>query len=507
MPKHFTTLLFAILLPLCLNAQPSYEYPATVRERVRLADMGNNIQKFEEGQRLTLLGEELKRSAAYPGSPFRVKAGEGLYLASQKDLSALEFETEALSLDGLWRLHYLQSTAVEAFERHGWDFELRRELDEEYERFYQSLELHHDPFLSDYLNRLLQKAAPQNLPSRHPAILRTVLFKDHEPAALSCADGRIFLSTGLLSTLQHEDELIAILANEIAHIYFDHAVSNFRAIEQKEARAAFWAGLATLAAATVETWAATESIRNGTFTPIDFLAFGNFTGSVSFLSNTIAAAVVSRLGMEYTPPQRTEADNATLSVLKKLNLSEDALHRALLRIHEHHQAREGLPNSGSEQLFPALRPRINSLQPNGSSKAIPPPQPYFVQQTALARTLTAWAHFHQGQYGIARQLLALQQEARAMTCEDYLLFSALARHTTAETDGLQQALNMLQEAEQRFPLLPAELFLEKALLHQRLGSQENLKSALTAYYRALQETGRPGSSEKLWWAEQWLNRL
>ncbi len=115
-------------------------------------------------------------------------------------------------------MSYIQSEGLEQVAKHGWEEpELRAEVEQEYLELENSLEIYEDPLLQDYLNQLLLRIYPGELPERHTANLRVHLFNGSEPVSLGCSNGNIYLSTGLLSTLGSEAELMAMLAVEVAH--------------------------------------------------------------------------------------------------------------------------------------------------------------------------------------------------------------------------------------------------------------------------------------------------
>ena len=81
---------------------------------------------------------------------------------------------------------------------------------------------------------------------------RAYRYEDSDPNAAALADGRIYISTGLLKYLasrgSREDELAFILGHELAHTVAQHLVRRYRQLAQQE----MWLGLASagLSAAT-----------------------------------------------------------------------------------------------------------------------------------------------------------------------------------------------------------------------------------------------------------------
>jgi predicted Zn-dependent protease len=81
---------------------------------------------------------------------------------------------------------------------------------------------------------------------------RVILYEGRDPNAAALADGRVYVSTGMLAWLaprpQAEDALAFVLAHELAHTTAQHLVDRYRAISQQN----LWASVigAGLAAAT-----------------------------------------------------------------------------------------------------------------------------------------------------------------------------------------------------------------------------------------------------------------
>ena len=71
------------------------------------------------------------------------------------------------------------------------------------------------------------------------------VYEDPDPNAAALADGRIYVSTGLLKYLEgrgsHEDELAFILGHELGHTVAQHLVKRYRQLARQE----IWIGLAS----------------------------------------------------------------------------------------------------------------------------------------------------------------------------------------------------------------------------------------------------------------------
>jgi predicted Zn-dependent protease len=160
------------------------------------------------------------------------------------------------------------------------------------------------------------------------------------------------INSGLLASLHSEDELVAILSHEIAHFVLDHSIQNLNEKIKRQERAAFWAGLATVATAVVEGVAAAKS---------DYYIPGYATIAVATLSTSIAESVNEQLGMEYNHAQENEADAIAVEILGLLNYDTSALSTALSRIEQVQTSERDYSMYLHTETHPALIDRIRSL--------------------------------------------------------------------------------------------------------------------------------------------------
>jgi predicted Zn-dependent protease len=100
-----------------------------------------------------------------------------------------------------------------------------------------------DKTLQEYVN-LVGNAVARN--SGRPNIPYNFVVVDSPlQNAFSCPGGIIFVSSGLLKTIQSEDQLAGILAHEVAHVGHKHALKSIQ-------RAQFFNGVGKITAATME---------------------------------------------------------------------------------------------------------------------------------------------------------------------------------------------------------------------------------------------------------------
>lgn len=83
-----------------------------------------------------------------------------------------------------------------------------------------------DPFLQEYVNELGQSLVPKETPEGVNFSFRVIAAR--EPNALALPDGRIFVTTGLLTFVNNEAQLAFTLGHEIGHVVEQHYARGVR---------------------------------------------------------------------------------------------------------------------------------------------------------------------------------------------------------------------------------------------------------------------------------------
>lgn len=116
---------------------------------------------------------------------------------------------------------------------------------------------------------------------------RVFLLQDPDPNAVSLADGRVYVTSGMLDYLasrgSREDELAAVLSHELAHTVAQHLVRRFRQLQQQQ-----------LLLAVVGAGTAIASQQAGS--------------SLGSLANDAASLIASVANSAYSQDQELEAD-------------------------------------------------------------------------------------------------------------------------------------------------------------------------------------------------------
>jgi predicted Zn-dependent protease len=84
--------------------------------------------------------------------------------------------------------------------------------------------VYRDPLLEDHLDRIVERLLPASARVPGAPVPRIVVLADPTLNAFALPDGRLYLHTGLLSRLQGDGEIAAVLARELAHVVRRHAL-------------------------------------------------------------------------------------------------------------------------------------------------------------------------------------------------------------------------------------------------------------------------------------------
>lgn len=106
--------------------------------------------------------------------------------------------------------------------------ELRIEMQPEADRVARRMleHSHADPLVNGYINAIGQSLVPEESSSGLSFSFR--VLEDHRTNAFALPDGRIFVTSGLLSFVENEAQLAIVLGHEIAHVVEGHTLDSIR---------------------------------------------------------------------------------------------------------------------------------------------------------------------------------------------------------------------------------------------------------------------------------------
>jgi predicted Zn-dependent protease len=269
------------------------------------------------------------------------------------------FEFEYKNIQEFWDASII-TNVLYRHKSKGFQYDLRHDMESDALQYIQDVKSRGlefiDPYLNTYIYSLIAKIAPYQLIDGRPGSIN-IIIQDNPSINVCCyPNGTIVLNTGLLAALHTEDELVAVLAHEIAHFVLDHTIQNVNEAISRKKRAEFWSGVLTGVTAVAEGYMAAKT---GYYVP------GRATLAMATISTAIASQVIERLGMKYNHEQENEADRFAVEALKVLGYDENSLATALSRLKQEYLNERNNSVYVNSYTHPALSKRIKAVgEPN-----------------------------------------------------------------------------------------------------------------------------------------------
>jgi Zn-dependent protease with chaperone function len=455
MKKALVYLLLA--LPFTIYAQLTFELKGVISKKISSTLLvGKNI--------------ELKSIYGFEGFYEAKISSEGKEENIDfKHLNRITFNPA--SLREFWQLQGIKTGAYENIFRSGFQYKLRKEIDDEALEYLSYIETNNlifeDSYLESYLYSLIYKIYPDRLNDGRPGILNVHVIKDLLPNAFIFPNGSLFISTGLLSTIHSEEELIGVLAHEVSHFVLDHSLININKATARQKRAEFWAAVATAVAATAEIYAANHN---------QYYAPGAFTMSTAILAFGIAESVSIRFGLQYSREQEFEADNCANELMKFIKVNPLALSSALLKIKRYCVKTGNYLALTGEGTHPSLNDRINSI-------GMPPlfKDDKYDRVISFVNTFNAILEFNNQHFSSCSTLLERNVAANVAIEEDYLMLAMVNIYMFDNEEKNMEALKYINVAKQIsvFPTINQPK--QEAIVLIRLKKFEEAKNCLLKY--------------------------
>jgi beta-barrel assembly-enhancing protease len=412
----------------------------------------------------------------------RVNYENKSYEILPRDLQLIEFQPPK-TVAQAWDIISIKSTLFNNLVENGYQYDLRNDLDEESNDYLIAISKNglwfEDAYLEDYIQSMLYKIHPITLSDMRPGSLNIKIVKSNIPNAYTLPNGTIIVNTGLLSLIDSEEELIAALAHEVAHFVLDHYIVNYNKTVQRENRAAFWAGVATAAAAITEGYLA---YNNPYYVP------GGLTLSTAALSTTLAVSISERLGLKYSREQENEADRAAVMILDALGIDHLALSSVLLKIQDYAiQAGDffALSDNGTH---PGLSERITAIGNLNEQKFY---APEYHQLISFVNTFNANEEYSLKHFTKCDDLVQKNINSGVATEDDYLLKAMVTRVLYDTQEKNMEALDYIQKAKSLNVLPNLFVFKEEGLTYLRLNNNNEANNAFQRYLAELESISDP----------------
>ncbi|MFZ0472314.1 MAG: M48 family metalloprotease [Bacteroidales bacterium] len=362
---------------------------------------------------------------------------------SPRDLKNIEFTPKDLSQ--VWQSELLKAGTYEKL-LSGYQYNIRRAMEEEMGDYLSRLEqggrFYIDNYLETRLYGILRRIYAVRPDDGRPGVMSLRIITDLTPDAWVGPDGTMIITTGMITAVNSEDELMALMAQEVAHFALDHYMNNYD----------------SLAAMYAET---------------------NLS-----------------LVIKYNPFQEKQADGCAVSVLKILGKNPAALGSVLRKVRRYGEITGNYYMTTANGEFPVAAGRSAAFSDTDNFFSAD-----FERMISPIISYNAFDAYNQSQYPLCKWLLNRNMESGEATAEDYILMSKalLLLSDTEEKD--REALNMVRRVIVPGNAVPSEAYKQEALVLMRMNRNDEATASLDHYAISLEDNYKKYSSMSGDWSQ------
>jgi len=457
-------LLLLLVSPFFLKAQLPIETKGVVNKKIsRNLPVGTSVE----------LNALLKDDSGKSYKAF-LRADKVAETVNLDELDNITFEYS--NSREFWQVQAAKRLVFDNLLKNGLQYKLRQELEDDALEYMNKIKnnnlIFEDSYLESYLYTLVYKIYPDRLKDERPGVVNVHIIKDLDPNAFIFSNGTLFISTGLLSIINSEEELIGVLSHEIAHFVLDHSVININKAVQRQKRAEFWSAVATGLAAAGEAYLAST---NSYYNP------GAITMNSAILSSSIAESINERLGLKYSREQELEADKCAVDLMRYLKIDPSALSSALTKIKSYCIQTGNFMALTDEGTHPSLIKRIEAIGKVGEYN-----NPNYDKMISFVNSFNAISEFSNQHFTTCIDLAYRNVQSNVATEEDYILL-AMATMSLYNTDKKnKEALGFINKAKLLNVYPTINLSKQESIVLLRLGKKEDAKNSLIEYRKLLE---------------------
>lgn len=407
--------------------------------------------------------------------------------------------------NSFWQSKQLSNDLISYYEKKGYQEAMRKEQSREANDYLKELEqsklFYEDAAIEDYLQCLLLSIIPEQMAVNREGVPQIRVLKSPSPDMLMLANNCLLVSTGMLTTIDTEEELYAVLAREVAHYVLDHAIITVNKNIARAHRAEFWGAVVDGVVA------ATEEYLNERY---DYYVPG-----LIFTTNDIVQALVNdnimnRMGLDYSDKQEEEADEVAGKFMNLMGKNQEALVSALTRINAYYERERDIEALSKYGIYGSLSKRLEKM---GKAPVMEEDRNYLKKVSGVVSFEAAMQDYNKN-YKESRRL-AMKNIDNGMACsDDYLMVarSIMKLSNTPETN--KECMAYLDKADEVSKVTNLNICKMKILLLFRENKQMDAVGLLHQYQNLLDAMFQQPHTEEdtQWitaehtWAEKLLNR-
>ena len=354
---------------------------------------------------------------------------------------------------GYWQRAWLENQASH-IRSSGWQSDLRMALKDDFYEYASQMEINglvfRDEYLEDYLKQLVYILHPEALLKAEPARLNILMIRANKPEIFVFDNGSIIITTGQIAKTNSEKELLALLANQTAHVVLDHNLMNLNYEIHSQRSAEFWSTFATIASAVAMEF---TNFRYGTNFNVGDVVLTGLTAVA------ISDAIMQSAGADFSHEQRQQAQ---------------ILSREFISIMENSEGFEYLPE-----------------------------KEYMINISSVL-SLTAWQEYHHHNYDRAMFYMDRVFSLDIANEEDYLLRAKLTRTLSNSYESNLEALQLINTALAMNDFDFVDALAEKGLILIRLDEVGLAREIFVEYKAAVSGMPEMPPGKDATWANRML---
>ncbi|WP_455672916.1 M48 family metalloprotease [Phocaeicola sp.] len=414
-------------------------------------------------------------------------------------------ELQPKDKNSFWQATQLTDDLIRYYEKKGYQEKLRKEQEQEADDYLRELEqakmLYEDAAVEDYLQCMLLSIVPEQMAVFRNGLPQVRVLKSPSPDMLMLGNDCLLISTGMLTTLDTEEELYALMAREVAHYVLDHAIITVNKNIARAKRAQFWGAVANGVVA------ATEAYLTERY---DYYEPGLIFATNDVIQALVNENIVNRMGLDYSDKQEREADEVAIRFINLMGKNKEALPSALTKVFGYYERTKDYAPLNGNGIYSTLANRLKKL---GDFTPLEHDRIY-LKKTCTVVSFEAGMMDYNKKYSESKYL-AMKNIGNNMACsDDYLMVARYIMKQSNTPESNKECLSYLEKADAVAKVTNVNICKMKILLLFRENKQVEAVNLLREYQSLLdimfrqphsEEDGR-WITEEYAWAEKLLDR-
>lgn len=374
--------------------------------------------------------------------------------------------------NSFWQTAQLSKDLLSYYEKKGYQESMRKEQAQEADDYLKELEqakmFYEDAAVEDYLQCLLLSITPEQMAVYREGTPQVRVLKSPSPDLLMLGNNHLLISTGLLTTLDTEEELYAVMAREVAHYVLDHAMITVNKNIARAKRAQFWGAVADGVIAATEEYL--------------YERYDYYEPGLIFATNDIVQALINdniaqRMGLDYAENQEKEADKMAAKLMTLMGKNQEALTSALTKINAYYEREKDVEALSKYGNYGSLAGRLEKL---GNFTPLSQDRNY-LKKTSTVVSFEAGMMDYNTKYKASRRL-AMKNIDNGMACsDDYLMVARSIMKLANSPEANKECLTYLNQADEVAKVTNLNICKMKILLLLRENKQMDAVDLLHQY--------------------------